>query len=76
LGLQNLVIETEYVALIRSGQPYKTGIIMDCARGLPFREFKALVAKTISPLFQLSLNNLMILDSICAQRDRPYVLKS
>lgn len=70
LGLSNLVVKTEYVKIITSSGTDKLGIIMDCAKGVPFKNLKTLKNKSVSPSFQLSASNLMILDAICAQRDR------
>ena len=43
---------------------------MDCAKGIPFKKLKLLKNKTVNPLLQLNLTNLMILDAFCAQQDR------
>ena len=43
---------------------------MDCAKGIPFGKIKKLGYKNITPSFQKDISNLMILDALCAQRDR------
>lgn len=70
LGLENLIVNTEYVNLIKDGEIIKTGILMDHARGVSVWDFKKNPDRCISPKFQMAMSNLMILDSICAQRDR------
>lgn len=70
LNLSDLVVKTEYVKITHPEKIAKTGILMDCAKGVPFKKFKALENKKVAPLFQLNASNLMILDAICAQRDR------
>ncbi|MDR2074570.1 MAG: hypothetical protein LBP36_04375 [Oscillospiraceae bacterium] len=70
LNLSDLVVKTEYVKITYPEIPDKFGILMDCAKGIPFEKFKSLKNKSVSPLFQLKASNLMILDAICAQRDR------
>lgn len=70
LGLENLIVNTEYVNLVKQGEIVKTGILMDYARGISVWDFKKIPNRCISPKFQRAMSNLMILDSICAQRDR------
>lgn len=70
LGLSDLIVKTEYVEIKPPSGKNKIGIIMDCAKGVPFKKLKMLENKTVNPLLQLSLSNLMILDAFCAQRDR------
>lgn len=69
-GLESLIVNTEYVNLISNGEIVKTGILMDYARGISVWDFKKIQDRRISPRFQMAMSNLMILDSICAQRDR------
>ena len=66
-GLESLIVNTEYVKLISNGKIVKTGILMDYAS---VWDFKKIQDRRISPGFQMSMSNLMILDSICSQRDR------
>ncbi len=70
LDLSNLVVKTEYIKIKMPDSTEKFGIIMDCAKGMPFRKVKALNCKKIAPSFQKDISNLMILDALCAQRDR------
>lgn len=70
LDLSDLVVKTEYVEIKLPSGENKIGIVMDCAKGIPFKELKLLENKTVNPALQLNLSNLMILDAICAQRDR------
>ena len=70
LGLSDLVVKTEYVEIKLPSGENKIGIVMECAKGIPFKKLKLLENKTVSPTLQLNLSNLMILDAICAQRDR------
>ena len=70
LDLSHLVVKTEYIKIKVSDSDEKLGIIMDCAKGIPFKKVKELGYKNIAPSFQKDISNLMILDALCAQRDR------
>ena len=70
LDLENLIVNTEYVNLVKDGEIVKAGILIDHARGVSVWDFKKIPDRCISPKFQMAMSNLMILDSICAQRDR------
>lgn len=73
LGLSDLVVKTEYVEIKTPSGEDKIGILMDCAKGIPFNKLQTLESKVVNPLLQLNLSNLMILDSLCSQRDRSIV---
>ena len=70
LDLTDLIVKTEYVKLKVPLEDDKLGIVMECAKGIPFKELKQLTSKSVTPSLQLHLSNLMILDALCAQRDR------
>lgn len=70
LDLSDLIVKTEYVEIKPPSGKNKIGIVMDCAKGIPFKKLKLLKNKTVNPLLQLNLTNLMILDAFCAQQDR------
>ena len=70
LDLSHLVVKTEYIKIKTTDSDEKFGIIMDCAKGIPFGKIKKLGYKNITPSFQKDISNLMILDALCAQRDR------
>ncbi len=70
LNLSHLVVKTEYVNLHIPNSTDKVGIIMECADGISFKQLKSSKIQNIDPSFQLSVSNLMVLDAICAQRDR------
>lgn len=70
LGISDLVVKTEYAQIKSPTGENKIGILMDCAKGIPFSQLQKLENRKINPLFQLNLSNLMILDAICSQRDR------
>lgn len=70
LNLSDLVVKTEYINVKTTQGDDKLGIVMECAKGMPFRNVKLLENKKVNPSLQLNLSKLMILDAICAQRDR------
>ena len=72
LNLSYLVVKTEYATIETLDSGEKFGIIMECAKGIPFKKIKKLGYgyKDIAPSFQKDISNLMILDALCAQRDR------
>lgn len=70
LGLSGLVVNTEFVEIKMPDSSSKFGIIMDCAKGVAFKQLKKLKYKNIKPSFQRSISNLMVMDALCAQRDR------
>lgn len=70
LGLSNLVVNTRYVKLVTPDKSEKLGIILDCAKGVSFKQLKNMKITDIDPLFQRDMSNLMVLDALCAQRDR------
>lgn len=70
LDLSHLIVKTEYIKIKTPDSDEKVGIIMDCAKGIPFKKIKELGHKNIAPSFQKDISNLMILDALCAQRDR------
>lgn len=70
LDLSHLIVKTEYIKIKTPDSDEKVGIIMDCAKGIPFKKIKKLGYRDIAPSFQKDISNLMILDALCAQRDR------
>lgn len=70
LDLSDLLVKTKYVKLSLPDTNTKLGILMDCAQGLPFQNLKEIENKIIDPQLQLDFSKLMILDALCAQRDR------
>ncbi len=70
LGLSDLIVNTRYVKLITPDKSQKLGIILDCAKGVSFRQLKNMKITDIAPLFQRDMSDLMVLDALCAQRDR------
>lgn len=70
LGLSGLTVKTEYIEIELPSGEKKQGIVMDCAQGVPFEKLRLLENKSVSPFLQLNLSSLMILDALCAQRDR------